>query len=95
MGDIALDENDDVQIANGDFVATESTVQHQRQLLLNRKGEFKQNPEACVGALEFIDEEGLQALIRAVSIEFAKDGMDVEKIAVNPDGTLQTKATYR
>lgn len=82
--DIALDDIEDLAIIGGDFVAGESTAQHQRQLILNNKGDFKQNPTICVGAATFIDDEGAQNLVRNISIEFLKDGMEVKDMTPNP-----------
>lgn len=95
MMDIGLDDNEDTDIQYGDFVAAESTATHQRQLILNNKGDFKQNPTIGVGAFEYFDDEHMQDLIRAVSIEFSKDGMDVQSIKLNPEGILDSEAFYR
>ncbi len=94
MIDIGLDDNEDLDIQNGDFTAVESTAQHQRQLILNNKGDFKQNPTVCVGAFEYFDDEHLQDLIRAVSIEFSRDGMDVQSVKISQQGVLQSEAYY-
>lgn len=95
MMDIGLDTNDDLSINSGDFSVIESTAQHQRQLLLNNKGDFKQNPTICVGAFEYFDDEHMQGLIRAVSIEFSKDGMDVQSIMLSPKGVVKSEAFYK
>lgn len=92
--DIALVDDYDIQIVNGDFVAVESTEQHQVQLLLNNKGSFKENPTICVGAIEYLDDEGVNELARAVTIEFTRDGMRVDKIKIT-DTKLMTDAYYQ
>jgi len=94
MTDIALDGTEDLNIIAGDFTSVESTAQHQRQLLLNNKGDFKQNPTICVGAFDYLDDEGIEDLIRAISIEFARDGMDVKNVQLLNDGTIETDAYY-
>jgi hypothetical protein len=94
MTDIALEQNEDLLIMNGDFVLKECTLQHQRQLILNNKGDFKQNPTICVGVFTYFDDEQTDALTRAVSIEFARDGMDVQQIRLNKDGVLESHAFY-
>lgn len=95
MMDIIIDDNEDVKIQTGDFVIDESTAQHQRQLILNNKGDFKQNPTIGVGAFEYFDDEHLRDLIRAVSIEFSRDGMDVQSIKLDETGVLKSNAFYK
>lgn len=94
MIDITLDSNEDLDITNGDFLSTESTAQHQRQLILNNKGDFKQNPSICVGAFSYFDDENFQGLVRAVSIEFSKDGMNVQQVQLSPAGIINSDAFY-
>ncbi len=91
MIDIGLDENEDLEFKDGDFVAEESTYQHQRQLLLNNKGEFKQNPDICVGLDNYIDDEGAKNIIGAIVDEFTKDGMDVKDTTPNFDSISNSK----
>lgn len=94
MMDIELDANEDITIQGGDFVIDESTAQHQRQLLLNNKGDFKQNPTICVGVVKYMDDESVSNLIRAISIEFARDGMDVQSVAMTSAGVIKSDAYY-
>ena len=95
MIDIELDEDEDLLTGLGDITLTESTAQHQTQLLLNNKGDFKQKPTICVWAFGFMDDEHFHNLIRAASIEFARDGMDVKNIALSPSGNISSDAYYR
>ena len=95
MMDIGLNNTGDLNIINGDFLVTESTAQHQRQLIMNNKGDFKQKPTIGVGAFEYFDDEGMQELIRAISVEFTRDGMDVQSIRLGADGVLQSDAFYK
>ncbi len=95
MIDIGLDTTEDLAISSGDFTTIESTPQHQRQLILNNKGDFKQNPLSCVGAFDYLNDENFAELIRAISIEFTKDGMDVASVQLVPDGTIVSDAIYK
>src|SRR3954467_11915669 len=95
MMDVSLDDNEDLAIVAGDFILAESTAQHQRQLILNNKGDFKQNPTICVGAFEYFDDEYFRGLIRAVSVEFSRDGMDVNEVAMDTDGTIRSIEVYK
>ncbi len=94
MIDLALDDTEDLAITGGDFALTESTARHQEQLILNNKGDFKQNPSIGVGATTFIDDENTIELLRALSIEFIKDGMEVVSVRLER-GVVYTDAFYR
>lgn len=95
MMDLALSEVEDVQVGNGDFGIVESTAQHQRQLILNNKGDFKQFPTVCVGAFNYLHDEHVRNLARAISTEFARDGMDVKEVKVEKNGAISSNASYR
>ena len=94
MIDIGLDIDYDLEVINGDFAAVESTAQHQQQLIINNKGDYKQNPTICVGAVNYFDEEQVHALVRAISIEFTQDGMDVRSVRISPGGMITSDAFY-
>lgn len=95
MIDISLDTGFDVAITNGDFSLEESTAQHQQQLIVNNKGDFKQDPAMCVGAVNYFDDEHFYGLIRAVSIAFSRDGMDVKSIKLSQSGMINSDAFYQ
>lgn len=84
----------DLIIANGDFVMKDNTMHHQRNLILNDKGSYKENPTICVGAFGYLDDEGFSGLARATSIEFTRDGMRVNSVQLNTNGQLETDAYY-
>lgn len=92
--DIALTD-DDVAIVNGDFFMTESTREHQRQLLLNEKGDFKENPTVCVGAFSYLMNDSMEELAAEVSRQFARDGMDGITSKLLPNGQIQVDGYYR
>ncbi len=95
MMDICLDAGYDLVFEAGDFAITEGTPQHQQQLILNNKGDFKQNPVTCVGVLNYLEDENYQELIRNISIEFARDGMNVISVKLSPNGIINTDAFYQ
>ena len=95
MMDLSLDAGYDLVFEAGDFAITESTPQHQQQLILNNKRDYKQNPAICAGAFNYLDDENFQELIRNISIEFTKDGMDVISIQLTPDGIISSDAFYQ
>ena len=85
MTDYLRDNDGDLLVVNGDFVRGESTAEHQRSLLLDNKGEYKQNPTACVGVLNYIDDD-TNALPREIVKEFMADGMEVSNLKVEQAG---------
>jgi hypothetical protein len=89
-----IDATDDLVITNGDFIIVESTQQHQRQLLLNDKGSFKEDPTICVGIFGYLDDEGLNNISRDTGKEFARDGMKINKIEITNNGLLNIDAYY-
>jgi hypothetical protein len=81
VNDFITGADGDLIIENGDLKVDESTLQHQRDLLLSNKGEFKQNPTIGVGLNNFILENLSSAdFNKAVTEEFENDGMHVIKI---------------
>jgi len=94
MYDFAQDDNEDIDLSTGDFALRESTPQHQKQLLLNNKGDFKENPTIGVAALSYIDDENFSGLMRAVNIEFSRDGMEVRELSLSEEGIINSNATY-
>jgi hypothetical protein len=100
MIDIKLDGDEPffkstIDGGDGDFIMTESTTQHQRQLLLNNKGDFKESPTVCVGAALFLDEDdGMQNLMREITAQYSADGMDVRSISLNARGEIVSNAAY-
>jgi len=94
MIDIGISDTEDLFIVGGDFLMTECTAHHQRQLILNNNADFKQNPTICVGAFEYLDDENYQELLRKVSLEFTKDGMDVKSVRLDTNGLINTDAYY-
>lgn len=96
MMDIALSGDDLVISTDGDLTVIESTREHQRQLLLNNKGDFKENPTICVGALNYLDDDGgMGRLMSEISAQFSLDGMKVQRISPDPDGRLVSNAEYQ
>ncbi len=87
--DIKQTENGDIDLSTGDMLYTESTRQHQKDLLLAGKGHYKETPEAGVGAASYLNDNEPGNLFRAIRKEFTRDGMKVTKISMN-----RTEAYY-
>jgi hypothetical protein len=96
MMDYGVDANNDLVIgAGGDFVRAESTGQHQKQLVICNKNDYKQNPTICVGAINYIDDDAPNDLIAAISEQFSGDGMDVQRVIINSAGIIDANAYYK
>jgi len=79
---------EDLATAAGDFTVVESTGQHQRQLIMNAPGEFKQNPAICVGAPLYIDDEGAQQLQTIITQQLMLDGQEVVNLTPNLNSVI-------
>jgi protein involved in temperature-dependent protein secretion len=93
MKDILLNTELDLDIADGDLVVGESTVQHQQLLLVTSKGDWKENPLIGVGAAAFLKDEDESGLLNMIRIEFQKDGMDVKAVNIQ-SGEINIDANY-
>ncbi len=98
MMDIGLTSvagGEDLEVTSGgDFNIMESTAWHQQELILNNKGEFKENPTICVGAFDFLNDENEQDLVRAIAVNFSQDGMDVVSVGLTAAGVIVSDAFY-
>ena len=93
--DILLDENFDLQIANGDLVVGESTYQHQKILLFADKGQFKQNPTIGVGSRRYLETSKPDEFAREIRLEFYGDGMDVKTVSIDDNLEIKIDAEYK
>lgn len=93
MQDLILDEFDDLVVENGDFANDLSDEQHQELLLKCRKGDFKENPDTCVGVATWLNDDDPDGLLGEIKKEFEKDGMVVKLVDLQ-DGKLNIDARY-
>jgi hypothetical protein len=93
MEDILLDDGQELDIVNGDFVTGESTLQQQDLLLLTNKGEWKENPTIAVGAIGYLKDEDEGGLMAEIKLQFEKDGMEIDQIIIE-EGKLNIDAHY-
>ncbi|PNW12160.1 hypothetical protein C1637_18580 [Chryseobacterium lactis] len=92
--DILLNENFELQFAEGDFVFGESTYEHQRSLLLADKGEIKPFPKNGVGTRRYLEHEAPEELAREIRQEFFADGMNVHEIEISDTLDININADY-
>lgn len=83
MIDIQHTANGDIDFAIGDLLYTESTEQHQKDILLSGKGHYKECPELGVDATEYVNDNGPENLLRSIRNEFIRDGMKVTQVNMN------------
>ena len=94
MLDILIDDDLDLQIANGDLVVGESTLQNQLLLITCNPGDFKENPTICVGVAGYLKDDDYEDLLPKIKKEFEKDGMIVERLKLSPPFDLDANAYY-
>ena len=92
MNDIAVDNTGDLLIVNGDFAIVESTAEHQRSILLDNVGDYPYDPLNCVGAVNYLDDEGADKIINAIAKKFMQDGMEVKQMNPNPISVADSTA---
>lgn len=83
MIDIGHTANGDIDLQASDILYAESTGQHQRDILLADKGHYKESPETGVGALEYMNDNEPDRLLRSIRKEFTRDGMKVSKVSLD------------
>ena len=94
MNDLLLDDADDLQINDGDFVIGDATLQHQRHIIVAQKGEYKEHPEIGVGIDNALLDENPKALLTQIRRNFEYDGMRVNTLQINTNGTITVDAPY-
>lgn len=93
MKDILLDNNGDIVLTDDICYAADSTLQHQRDILLTAKGHYKNAPTVGVNIAMQINESNPELLLRTARLEFTRDGMSVDAISVT-NGNLKVEAYY-
>lgn len=83
--DIALDDDLDLKIVDGDFVISESDQQNIQLIFLSHKGEFKQWPLLGFGASMFLKQGDFEKneFLRALKENLAYDGYDDTDINID------------
>lgn len=94
MIDFRQDTNGDIDLTNGDIHYVESSVSHQRDLLLTGMGELKHAPTSGAGVHDFILDETPEAMLRTVRRKFIQDGMTVNSVKLDANGQLVIDAFY-
>lgn len=93
--DFIVGDDGDLVFKNGDIELGESTLLHQRDLLLAYPGEFRQYP--IIGAAirqELNNNIGADELRQRIQREMERDGMRVGKLDVDETGNIDIEAEY-
>jgi len=93
MIDILLDNDFEVQTANGDILCATSDKQHQGLLLMSHPGEWKENPAIGVGIAAWLNDENPGNLKGEIVRQYKADGMQVNAVDFT-NGKLQVDAAY-
>ncbi len=95
MQDFVLDEQGDLKIQGGDFVAGHSDEQHQQHILLANKGEYKEFPELGVGIVQMLSDDNYTGMLIEAKRNLEYDGMKIKDIAYKEDGKLSIDGKYK
>ena len=95
MKDYGQTQKGDLDLSTGDLYPSESTSQHQRDLLLGDAGHIRHKPEIGVGAVEYLLNNDREGLLRRTRQMLAADGQKVEKVGYDAQTyELEIKAAY-
>ncbi|HRF82633.1 MAG TPA: hypothetical protein PL070_21410 [Flavobacteriales bacterium] len=93
--DFLSDQDDDLYIEDGDLAFGESTLQHQRDLLLIQPGELRQFPLIGAGIhRELLNSAGPDELRVVIQREMERDGMVVDRLSITRDYDVELVAHY-
>ena len=93
MIDILQTSTGDVELSD-DLIRTVATEQHKRDLLLASQGDFKEAPTVGVDCVSFLHDTDPADFLRTVRKQCERDGMRVDAIDYDTDGTLTISAEY-
>ncbi len=85
---------DDLVIKDGDFVIDDSDNQHQKDILVAYKGEYKLNPELGVGIDVLLKEDDVTAILIEAKKNLMYDGVDVKNIYFSDQAKLIIDGKY-
>ncbi|PXZ44908.1 hypothetical protein DMB45_00220 [Sanguibacteroides justesenii] len=90
--DITQTQDGDIEFNSGDLIYSESTGQHQRDILLADKGHYKEFPTLGVGTINYLNDTEPENFLRTVRKEYTADGMKVKNIKIiNNELTIEAE----
>jgi len=94
VNDFKIDDTGDLVIKDGDLVVTESTLQHQADIIWAEKAWFKGAPALGAGLQSYLNDAGsAPGLLRSIRQELERDGMAVNSISFANDN-INIDASY-
>lgn len=94
MIDFLLDENGDLKFEGGDFAAGYSDEQHQQNIILANKGEFKEAPELGVGLVAMLGDDLYTEFLIEAKKNLQYDGMTINNIKFKENGKIEVYGEY-
>jgi hypothetical protein len=95
MTDILLDDTGDIKFENGDFAIGFSDDQHQQNIIVANKGEFKEFPELGVGIVQMLSDDDYTDTLIEVKKNLQYDGMSVTNVKFEEPGKLTIDGKYK
>jgi hypothetical protein len=78
--DIHLISNE-LDFTGGDFVFSDSDLQHQEDIISENIGSYKQYPTLGVGIINYLNSSGMQGILRrSIQINLQSDGYFVKEV---------------
>ena len=71
------------------------TLQHQQDILLAKKGDYRQFPDIGVDLQSCVEDDANGDLAFEIRKEFEKDGMTISRLKVFENGEADIKAEYK
>lgn len=95
MIDFKVNDLGDLAIENGDLALTESTLQHQADILWAEKAWWHHTPSIGVGLQSYLNDNAeAPGLVASIRQEMERDGQTVESVAIGADG-ITINSEYR
>lgn len=95
MQDILLNDDNDLEIKDGDFLVGSSNKQHQKHILTANKGEYKEFPEVGVGIIQMIADDRYTELLIETKKQLEYDGMQIKDVSLQPNGKMIIDGKYK
>lgn len=88
MRDFLIDQNNNLQIEDGDWLVGDSHHQHIELLLTSIPGQWKENPETGVG-LSLSQNGVIDGFIkRTIAVQLEADGFKLDNLQITEKGLL-------
>ncbi|WP_264520382.1 oxidase [Flavobacterium sp. N1994] len=94
MKDILTDEDGDLLIRGGDIVIGDSDNQHQEDIILASKGEYKETPEIGVGIIQMLSDDDPMSVLIEIKKNLQYDGMQIRNVKYEDNGKITIDGNY-